>query len=74
MLSDNTHESGKHILREGIGGARYEVETGHKIRRNLDKSDEKVDFIDSVTGERIQLKGLFTKDNMECFPGAGKDL
>ncbi len=68
VLSDNTHESGKHILREGIGGARYEVDTGHKIRRNLDTTDKKVDFIDSVTGERIQLKGPFTKDNMEPLP------
>ena len=64
-LSDDTLESGKFRIKEGVGAARYELKSGKKLSNSKEIG---VDFVDSGTGEKLSLKGPLKKDNMESLP------
>lgn len=70
-LSDDLEETGRFRLKQGVGGARYELATGKRL---LPGDDLGVDFRDAATGEPLSLKGPFRQDSMKEIPAHAFDL
>ncbi|HYX33229.1 MAG TPA: hypothetical protein VE954_08945 [Oligoflexus sp.] len=70
-LSDDTVESGKYRLKEGVGGARYEVKTGNLLKNG---DTQGVDFVDTKTNQKISLKGPYRQDSMDPIPPQAYNL
>lgn len=73
-LSDNRIEDGSHNFREGVAGARIELQDGITLRRAKTKEEEGIDFFDASTGEPISLKGPLFKNDMSPIPEAGRSV
>ena len=74
QLSNNRIEDGSHNFREGVSGARIELQDGITLRRAKTKEEEGIDFFNASTGEAISLKGPLFKNDMSPIPEAGRDV
>ena len=66
-LADDTVESGSIRIKQGVGGARYEVKNGVKLR-TAKAGEEGIDFVHVSSGEKISLKGPYRQNNMDPLP------